>query len=234
MSVQIQRASCSTTGPARTSQPPTAADQFECPIASRDFPVDTDFSILEPYVENLDVVEDFAITFSLVLHRSPLEDGFPTVRRRTSGFGPVPIIERDTIRVSALEVVSDQRLLGRISAGRGVSILDLGEPVLLEPGHWMIGLRVDRGPDDVDLLDLVLVGVESGDTVDERTDGEPCVYERTSDPYPDGAYYWREDATSDFFIPAFAKVNECITVGRYDNIMNEGDIILDLYGTPAE
>jgi hypothetical protein len=56
----------------------------------------------------------------------------------------------------------------------------------------------------------------------------------SSDPYPDGAYYWPEDATPDFFIPAFAKVNECITVGRYDNIMNEGDIILDLYGTPAE
>ena len=200
----------------------------------RDFPLDTDFSILEPYVENLDIVNDLAVTFSLVLYRSPLEDGFPTVRRRTSGFGPVPLLERDTIRVPGLEVVSDQPLLGMISAGRGVSLLDLSEPVLLEPGHWLVGLRIDRGLDDVDLLDLKLVGVESGDTVDERTgDGEPCDYERTPDPYPDGAFYWREQATSDFFIPAFAKVTACIEFGRYDNIMNEGDIILDLYGTPA-
>lgn len=200
----------------------------------RDFPVDTDFSILEPYVQNLDVVEDLAITLSVVLYRSPLEDGFPTVRRVTSGFGPVPREERDTIRVPDLEVVADQPLVGRISAGRGVSLLDLPDPVLLEPGHWLIGLRIDRGLDDVDLLDLKLVGVESGDTVDERTDGgEPCTYERTPDPYPDGAFYWREDATSAFFIPAFAKVTACIELGRYDNIMNEGDVVLDLYGTPA-
>lgn len=200
----------------------------------RDYPDGTDFSILEPFVENPGVVEDLGIRLSIVLYRSPSAEGFPTVRRVTSGFGPVPRMERDVIRIPDLEVITDQPLVGRIDAGVGVSLLDLAEPVLVEPGYWMIALRVDRGLDDVDLLDLKLVGVESGDTVDDRDDGtEPCDYTRTSDPYPDGAFFWREEASSDFFIPAFAKVTECIVMGRYDNIMNEGDIILDLYGAPV-
>jgi len=155
--------------------------------------------------------------------------------RRTE-VGGVPLRERDVIRVADLQVVSDQPLVGPITTRDAPSTLALSEPVLLEPGSWLFGFRVDTGLGDVDLLDLRVLGVQSGDEVEaEVPAGGRCDYTRSPDPYPDGAFYWRDGERGEHFIPAFAKVPECDAPGKYDGlmVMNPGDIALDLWGFPA-
>jgi hypothetical protein len=201
----------------------------------RSFPHGTNWDILQNYVQILAPADELPISLSLVLYRSPDPDGFPTARRRTSGFGGVPMRERDVIRVADLELVSEQPLTGRITSLDAPAMLELSEPLLLEPGFWLFGFRIDNGPGDVDLLDLRILGVESGDEIEEKVPaGGRCDYARTPDPYPDGAYYWF-DRDPDVFIPAFAKVNECIELGKFDvfQVMNPGDIALDLWGFPV-
>ena len=200
----------------------------------RDYPDGTDWSILSQYVRILEPTYDLQVSISLILYRSPEPDRVPTIRMRTSGFGGVPLRERDAIPIGDLVVVTDQPLDGRVSTGNATSLLDLTQPVALEPGYYVVAFRIDEVPGDVDLLDLRIAGVESGDEVEERVPPEgPCVYERTVDPYPDGAFFWRDE---EHFIPAFAKVFAC--TDRFDGsgnpieVMNPGDIALDLYGMP--
>ena len=203
----------------------------------RDFPEGTSWEVLRDYVRILPPMRELPLSLSLVLYRSPDVDGFPTVRQRTAGFGGVPERERDVIRVADLEVVTDQPLLGRISTIDEPSILTLEEPVVLEAGFWLFAFRIDPGPGDVDLLDLRIIGVESGDGIEMEVpaDGR-CDYTRTLDPYPDGAFYWRDGDRGERFIPAFAKVTACDRPGVFDvNLVNNpGDIALDLYGVPLD
>lgn len=202
----------------------------------RDYPDGTNWSILSQYVQILEPTDDLQISLSLILYRSPDLDRVPTIRRMTSGFGGVPTRERDAIRISELEVVTDQRLHGRVTTHSAISLLDLTEPVLLEPGNWIVAFRIDSEPGDVDLLDFRILGIESGEETDERPPPEgPCVYVRTNDPYPDGAFFWRD---GEHFIPAFAKVAACTNrfdaVGNPIEVMNPGDIGLDLYGVAVD
>lgn len=203
----------------------------------RDYPDGTNWSILSQYVQILEPTDELQISLSLILYRSADSDRVPTIRRMTSGFGGVPMRERDAIRISDVEVVSDQRLTGRVTTRQdAISSLDLTEPVLLEPGYYIVAFRIDHEPGDVDLLDFRIFGTESGEETDERPPPEgPCVYERTTDPYPEGAFFWRD---GEHFIPAFAKVGACTNrfdaVGNPIEVMNPGDIGLDLYGVGAD
>ncbi len=202
----------------------------------RDYPDGTSWDILQNFVQMLPPQDDLPISLSLVLYRSPDPDRMPTVRRRTSGFGGVPLRERDVIRVADLEVVSDQPLDGSVTTRGAPSFLELSEPVVLEPGFWLFALRVDPAPGDVELLDLRINGVESGDEREVRVpEGGRCAYKPTPDVYPDGAFHWRDGERREYFIPAFAKVEVCAAIGRYDEfqVMNAGDVALDLWGFPV-
>jgi hypothetical protein len=194
-----------------------------------------DWSRVEPYVRNPGVVEDLAISLSIVLYRSPYSDRFPTEVRRTSGFGGVPLRDREVIVVRELEVISDQPLLGRVTAGFVASDLDLSDPVLMQPGRWLVALRMDRGADDIDIIDLPLVGWESGRSPDVVIpDDQSCSYIPVDDPTPEFAFFWREGDQGDVFIPGFAKVQACLEIGRYNNPLGTGDVALDLWGFPID
>ena len=140
------------------------------------------------------------------------------------------------LEVADLEVVSDQPLDGAVTTRDAPSFLALSEPVVLEPGFWLFALRVDPAPGDVELLDLRINGVESGDEREVRVPEEGrCIYTPTPDVYPDGAFYWRDGERGEYFIPAYAKVEVCAAIGRYDEfqVSNAGDIALDLWGFPV-
>jgi len=201
-----------------------------------DFPYDTPWPILRQHTVAPGPVDDLGVDLSLVLYRSPSAEGFPTTLRSTSGHGSVPQKEREVIRVAELDIVSDQPLVGRIRAGTGTTRLDLTEPVVLDPGPWLIALRVDGVDGDLELLSLPIRGMQAGEGVEIDVPARgPCQYRPTEDAYPDGAAYWRDEYPEAMFIPAYAKVAQCIEIGIYgdEGVMNPGDIGLDLFGVPV-
>jgi hypothetical protein len=197
-----------------------------------------DWSRVERFVQSGIPVDDLDLALSIVLYRSPDPEAFPTIRRVTQGFGGGMVRrEREVIPVAQLEVVSDQRLTGRIRAGSGASHLDLTEPVVMEPGRWLVALRIDRDESGIDIIGLPIYGWESGRPPDiVIPSGYPpeCTgYTPADDPTPGFGYYWRDRDPLDLFIPGAAKVGACVVTGRYDNPMGPGDIGLDLWGFPA-
>jgi hypothetical protein len=197
-----------------------------------------DWSRVERFVQNGIPVDDLDLALSIVLYRSPDPEAFPTIRRVTQGFaGGMVRREREVIPVAQLEVVSDQRLTGTIRAGEGASHLDLTESVLMEPGRWLVALRIDRDESGIDIIDLPIHGWESGRPPDiVIPSGYPpeCTgYTPADDPTPGLGFYWRDRDPLDLFIPGAAKVGACAVMGRYDNPMGPGDIGLDLWGFPA-
>lgn len=198
-----------------------------------------DWSRVEDLVQNGIAIDDLAIALSLVLYRGPDPAVLPTARRVTQGYGGGAVRrEREVILIDRLEVVSDQPLVGRIRAGDGASELDLTEPVVLQPGRWLVALRIDRDESDVDLINLPIHGWESGGPADVVIpDGYPpecTAYTPAEDPTPDLGFYWRDGERWDLFIPGLAKVGPCAVTGRYDNPMGPGDIGLDLWGLPLD
>jgi hypothetical protein len=200
-----------------------------------------DWSRVERLVQNGIEVADVGVTLSIILYRSPDPEAFPTVRRVTDGFGGGTVRrERDVIVIDRLELVSDQRLIGTIRATNvpaSPSHLDLTEPVVMEPGRWLVALRIDQDESDVDVLDLPFHGWESGrppDVVIPSGYPPECNdYTPADDPTPGFGYYWRDGDRRELFIPGLAKVAACGVDGRYDNPMGTGDIALDLWGLPS-
>lgn len=196
-----------------------------------------EWSRVEPFVEVLDAVDDLRIALSIVLYRSPDPKAFPTVRRVTGGFGGGMVRrERDVIVIDQMETVTDQRLIGTIRAGGSASHLDLVEPVVMEPGRWLVALRIDRNDSELDIIDLPIVGWESGRAPDVQIPpGNPCEYTPADDPTPGFGFYWRDGELRELFIPGFAKVQACLLTGAFGaatNPLGTGDIALDLWGFP--
>lgn len=201
-----------------------------------DFPYETDFRILREHIVSPGPLDDAGVVLGLTLYRSPQDDGFPTIRRPTSGPGAVPFKERDVIRRSDMVLVSEQLLQGEVRAGTGLTVLELTEPVTLQPGHWLLAFRVDSVEGELDLLDLPIRGMEHGNNrVEDAPDGARCEYRAAAERYPDGAFYWLALQPDEHFIPAFAKVQQCVEYGRYEDWtpLNPGDIGLDLFGEPV-
>ncbi len=197
-----------------------------------------DWGRVSRFVESPDQVDDLDIALSIVLYRSPDPEAFPTTRRVTSGFGGgVVRREREVIVVDRLEVVSDQPLVGTVRAGTIGSDLDLTEPIVMGPGRWLVALRIDRDTSGIDIIDLPFVGWESGrppDVVIPSGYPPECnAYTPAEDPTPGFGFYWRDGERRELFIPGFAKVQECLVTGRFDNPMGTGDIGLDLWGFPV-
>jgi hypothetical protein len=193
-----------------------------------------DWSRVEPFVEVLDSVDDLDLALSIVLYRSPDPAAFPTVRRVTDGAGGGTVRrERDVIVIERMEIVSDQPLVGTIRAGRGASHLELTEPVVMQPGRWLVALRIDRDASGLDIIDLPIVGWESGRPPDVAISPKyPCEYTPADDPTPGFGFYWRDGDRREIFIPGFAKVQACLEMGNYFNPVGTGDIGLDLWGLP--
>jgi hypothetical protein len=194
-----------------------------------------DFALVEAYVEVPPPTDDFAVTFSIILYRSPSSEAFPTVARLSPGAQNAPTRVRDVIPVAALEFVTEQRLIGKVRTDR-MSFLDLTEPVVLEPGLWLIAFRTEDTEGGADVVSLPIVGFESGTLLDVVIPPElDCKFVPKTDPTPGHAFYtlaMLEDGL-EAFIPGFGKVQDgCVVMGIYISPAAPGDIGLDLWGFP--
>jgi len=196
-----------------------------------------DWARVEPYVDNPPPTDDLAVTLSVVLYRSVERDRFLSIERMTPGAQNTPSRVREVIPLESLEVVSDQLLVGPVRTD-GRSFLDLTEPVVMEPGMWLVALRIEDTEGGVDLISMPIAGLESGGPLDVIIPpGLDCEFEQTPDPTPDHAFHFRTvlEGGLDAFTPGFGKVQGgCVQVGNYFSPGAPGDIGLDLWGFPLD
>jgi len=192
-----------------------------------------DWERVLPYIDIPPPTADLAVTLSIILYRSVSSERFLSVERMTAGAQNAPDRVREVIPLDTLEVVSDQRLTGAVRTDR-MSLLDLTEPVVMEPGLWLVAFRVEDTAGGVDLVALPIAGLESGGPLDVIIPPDlDCEFEPTPDPSPDHAFRFRTvlDDGLDAFVPGFGKVQGgCVVVGYYFSPGAPGDIGLDLWG----
>lgn len=201
-----------------------------------DFPFETPWQVLREHVYYPGAVDDLGVTLALHLYRSAHDEGLVTARRPTPGSGGDSLEEDEVIRLADLVLVSEQVLQGPVRAGTGTTSLRLAEPVVLTSGYWMLAFSIHSVEGDLDVLDLPIRGMQSGNNRAEfAVEGNECEYQPSPDAYPEGAFYWLELEPEAVFTPGFAKVEQCVEYGRYEEWtpFNPGDIGLDLYGTPT-
>lgn len=195
-----------------------------------------DWGRVVPYVDILEPSDALDVTLSIILYRSPSPEGFPTVARMAPGVIEVPSRVREVITVDALEIVTDQRLVGTVRTD-DMSFLDLTEPVVLEPGRWLVAFRIEDVESGVDIINLPIVGLESASPPDVVIRPDlPCEFVETPDPTPDHAFYFRTTLGDglEVFTPGFGKVQGgCVVAGYYFSPAGTGDIGLDLFGVPV-
>lgn len=113
----------------------------------------------------------------------------------------------------------------------------------LAPGTYVTTLWLDKR--DPSIVTIYVAGRQSGNHTETGLThtGPPldCAYERATDSNPTGRVYRTAGPEIQFgpniftepqptFTEHAAKVNECIQVGRYGDIWNEGDVVMDLRG----
>jgi hypothetical protein len=194
-----------------------------------------DWGRMLPYVDIPPPTDDLAVTLSIVLYRSVERDRLLSIERMTSGAQNTPNRVREVIPLETLEVVSDQLLVGPVRTD-GRSFLDLTEPVVMEPGMWLVALRTEDTEGGADLIWLPIAGLESGGPLDVIIPPDlDCDFEQTPDPTPGHAFYVRSvlEGGLEAFAPGFGKVQGgCVQAGYYFSPGAPGDIGLDLWGFP--
>lgn len=195
------------------------------------FETDVDWNVRGEYVTNPDELLDVPATI------------------RLSAFRGGPEVGGERIGLDQLTLIGQQTLPGPVHGNGQRERYELAEPVALTSGQWVLAFLLVA--EDPAVLDLPLIGRESGDNLERNpeTAGD-CDYTRSEDPYPDGAVYyrgwqdheafpqpWSEPTVFDLplddaFYRHEAKVTECITIGLFgdDQPMNPGDIDLVLHG----
>ena len=125
--------------------------------------------------------------------------------------------------------------------------IELGEAVLLEEGGYFLVMSFSW--EDRNLFTLRLFGRQAGDNIrsgyDQQNRGD-CVYTPADDLYPVGRAYtglgttkWDKTAEGSIgfgmtFRPAMAKVSDCVKPGQFNDIWNQGDIDLTLFGRTSD
>ena len=128
--------------------------------------------------------------------------------------------------------------------------LNFPKPTTVRPGYYYLNLYFIV--EDLNITTLRFAGRQTG----TNTMGGPdknmptnCKYTPSVDLYPKGqAYFSYQENSWDkktpeekwnyqtarsytFKVHNFAKVNECIVIGNYNDILNTGDIFLNVYGS---
>jgi hypothetical protein len=136
-----------------------------------------------------------------------------------------------------------------IEVGKSVR-LSFPKPTTVKPGYYYLNMYFIV--EDLNITTLRFAGRQTG----KNTMGGPnrdmpnsCKYTQAEDFYPKGqAYYSYQDNFWDqktpeekwnyqtprsytFKLHDYAKVPECSAVGRYNDILNSGDIFLNVYGS---
>ena len=124
--------------------------------------------------------------------------------------------------------------------------IDLGGSVRLDPGGYLVVMSFSW--EDRSVFLLRMFGRQAGDNTrsgyDQDQPGE-CQYTPADDANPAGRAYtglgvgtWDGTAEGSIgfgttFRPAMAKVSDCVKPGQYQDIWNQGDVYLALFGRPA-
>ena len=137
----------------------------------------------------------------------------------------------------------------KIEVGKSVRI-SFPKPTTVKSGHYYLNLYFIV--EDLNITTLRFAGRQTGSNTmggPNRDMPNDCKYTPSEDLYPKGqAYYSYQDNSWDqktpeekwnfqtprsytFKLHDYAKVNECSAVGRYNDILNTGDIFLNVYGS---
>ncbi len=128
-------------------------------------------------------------------------------------------------------------------------LIEFPKEVTVEPGYYFLNLYFVI--DDLHVTTLRFAGRQTGNNQFggvNRNVPSTCTYTPAADTYPAGqAYFSIQDNKWDTLTPEqkwnyqtprsysfiahyYAKVVECIKVGSYNDILNTGDIFLEIYG----
>jgi hypothetical protein len=127
--------------------------------------------------------------------------------------------------------------------------VEMTSPVAVDPGSYLVTLRLEAPTELVKrrILTLWVIGHHSGSATRggyHRTLENNCSYTRGTDIYPNGRAFkaayvepyndWQSAPNRTYetlFSEHRAKVGECIRVGVYADIFNEGDLVMEWRGT---
>ena len=147
-----------------------------------------------------------------------------------------------------LSLVHSQATDQVIVAGAPLEI-SLSSPLALDPGSYLFAIRLEATTELVKrrILTFWVSGKLSGSATRggfDRTMDKTCSYTPGPDTYPNGKAYWSafvepyvdwQSGPSRTYRTLFtemrAKQGDCIVVGNYADIHNEGDIVMELRGT---
>ncbi len=138
-----------------------------------------------------------------------------------------------------------------IELGKSVR-LNFPNPTVVKPGYYYLNLYFVV--DDLNITTLRFAGRQTGNNTlggPNRDMPTTCNYTPSKDLYPKGqAYFSYQDNSWDqktpeekwnyqtarsysFKLHNYAKVNDCIVMGSYNDILNTGDIFLNVYGSKS-
>jgi len=147
-----------------------------------------------------------------------------------------------------LRLVHSQATDQVIVAGAPLEI-SLSSPLALDPGSYLFTIRLEATTDVVKrrIVTLFVSGKLSGSATRgkfDRSEDKTCSYTPGPDVYPNGKAYfsafvepyidWQSGPSRTYqtlFTEMRAKQGDCIVVGNYADIFNEGDIVMELRGT---
>ena len=124
--------------------------------------------------------------------------------------------------------------------------IDLGDPVLLDPGRYIVVMSFSW--EDRNVFLLRMFGRQAGENTRSGYDQDQpgrCDYFPAEDLYPESRAYtglgsgkWDRTAAGSIgfgttFRPAMAKVVECVQPGQFMDIWNQGDVYMALFGRPG-
>lgn len=147
-----------------------------------------------------------------------------------------------------LRLVHTQATEHVIVAGVPVEI-SASSPLALDPGSYLITIRLEATTEVARrrIITIWVSGNHSGSATRgkyDRSDEKSCSYTRGPDIYPNGKAYkseflepyvdWQSGPSRNYstlFTEHRAKVVECVQIGNYADIFNEGDLVMELRGT---
>jgi len=156
------------------------------------------------------------------------------------------LVDVDTSR--DLRLVHSQATDQIIVTGAPLEI-SLSSPLALDPGSYLFTIRLEATTEIVKrrILTFWVSGKLSGNATRgkfDRSEDKTCSYTPGPDVYPNGKAYfsafvepyvdWQSGPSRTYqtlFTEMRAKQGDCIVVGNYADIFNEGDIVMELRGT---
>jgi hypothetical protein len=150
---------------------------------------------------------------------------------------------------SGFTKIEEFNVQANVELGENVN-LSFPKATIVKPGHYYLNLHFTV--EDLNVTTLRFAGRQTGDNTlggPNRDMPTSCNYNPSKDLYPRGQAYfsyqenfWDEKTPEEkwsyqtprsytFKLHDYAKVQDCIVIGSYNDILNTGDIYLNVYGS---